>query len=151
MRTSLFFLLALPLIAADSSVQYWTANDMKQATVELSKKLNEQKAAAKNLSDFGGYYTLLSHREGTGTSELHAKESDIFVAVSGEATLVTGGTIVNPKTEKPGEIRGTDIKGGQSKKLLVGDIVNIPANVPHQLKLGSGKEFTYFVLKVREK
>ena len=38
--------------------------------------------------------------------------------------------------------------GGEEKTLEEGDIVHIPAHVPHQLLLTS-KEFTYFVLKVQ--
>jgi quercetin dioxygenase-like cupin family protein len=45
-------------------------------------------------------------------------------------------------------VRGTSIEGGETKELTVGDIVHIPAKVPHQLKIASGKPFTYLVIKV---
>ena len=47
-----------------------------------------------------------------------------------------------------GEIQGDSIKGGVSKKVSTGDIIHIPAGVPHQFFVDPGKQITYFVLKV---
>ena len=93
----------------------------------------------------------VSHREGDGSAELHETQVDIWIVESGEATLVLGGTIVEPKTVKPHEVRGSSIEGGATKQLTPGDIVHIPANVPHQLKIAAGKTFTYTVIKVDSK
>jgi mannose-6-phosphate isomerase-like protein (cupin superfamily) len=70
------------------------------------------------------------------------------VVVSGSAALLTGGTIVSPRTESPGEIRGTGIEGGVKRAVGAGDIIHIPANTPHQLLVEKGKPFAYFVVKV---
>ena len=71
-----------------------------------------------------------------------------MIVESGEATLVVGGTMVEPKNVKPHEVRGSSIEGGLIKQLSSGDIVHIPAKVPHQLKIASGRTFTYLVVKV---
>jgi mannose-6-phosphate isomerase-like protein (cupin superfamily) len=71
-----------------------------------------------------------------------------MIVESGEATLVVGGTMVEPKTVKPHEVRGSSIAGGAIKQLTPGDVVHIPAKVPHQLKIATGKTFTYLVIKV---
>jgi len=89
-------------------------------------------------------------RTGTGSSEMHEHEAEIFVVESGEGTLVTGGRIVNPRTEKPGEIRGTSIDGGERHRVAAGDIIHIAARTPHQLVIENGKSFTYFVVKVTD-
>jgi mannose-6-phosphate isomerase-like protein (cupin superfamily) len=91
---------------------------------------------------------MLAVRTKTGSSELHEHEADVFVIESGQATLVTGGRMVSPHTEKAGEIRGTSIEGGERREVAEGDIIHIPANTPHQLVLENGKPFTYFVVKV---
>ena len=52
----------------------------------------------------------MAHREGSGEAELHETQADVFVVQSGEATLVIGGTVVDPKTTVPNEIRGPSIK-----------------------------------------
>ena len=54
------------------------------------------------------------------------------------------------KTTAPNEMRAASIKGGEEKKLAAGDIVTIPAKVAHQVKMDTGKEFTYFVVKVTQ-
>ena len=100
------------------------------------------------LGKFGNHFTMLTHREGSGDAELHEHQADLFVVQSGEATLVVGGEMVGAKNSGPGEVKGTSIRNGVKRKLAAGDIVHIPARVPHQLLIESGKELTYFVLKV---
>ena len=48
-----------------------------------------------------------------------------------------------------GEIRGKSINGGVTKRLAAGDIVHIPAKMPHRLSVEAGKVCTYLVFKVR--
>jgi uncharacterized RmlC-like cupin family protein len=67
---------------------------------------------------------------------------------AGQVTMVYGGTIVDAKTTAPGEMRGPSIKGGTEAKLGPGDVLHIPAKVPHQMILGPGVKVTYFVTKV---
>jgi quercetin dioxygenase-like cupin family protein len=56
--------------------------------------------------------------------------------------------MVAPKTVKPHEVRGTSIDGGETKQIVPGDIIHIPARVPHQLKIAAGTKLTYLVIKV---
>jgi len=53
------------------------------------------------------------------------------------------------ETVAPHEKRNGTIQGGTRQKLSAGDIVRIPARVPHQLLLEGAHEFTYFVVKVK--
>src|SRR5687768_18411795 len=78
----------------------------------------------------------------------HDTQAVIFVVQSGAATLVLGGNVVDGKTTAPGETRAPSIKGGKKHSISAGDVVHIPAKVPHQLLVPTGKEFTYFVIKV---
>ena len=95
--------------------------------------------------------TILAFRDRDGKAELHQQFGDVFVVLQGTATLVTGGTIAGPATTALGEIRGASIEQGTRKKLQEGDIVHIPAGVPHQLILDAGGTFTYFVAKIPSK
>src|SRR5437870_5440316 len=115
---------------------------------KLAPKINEGKVASERLATFPNHFAMIAHREGDGEAELHEKQADLFVVESGEATLVFGGEVVSPKTTAPNEVRGPSIKGGERKALAAGDVVHIPAKIPHQLLLPAGKEFTYFVMKV---
>lgn len=138
-------------IAADlPGFTHWTASDLKGYEKKLSPKAasDPAKVASESLGKFGTHNAQISHREASGVVEVHAKVADIFVVETGEATLVVGGEVVGLKAQTPDEGRGTSIKGGQKVKLAAGDIVHIPAKMPHQLLLDSGKQFTYFVVKV---
>jgi len=76
--------------------------------------------------------------------------ADIFVVESGEADLVTGGTLVDPTNSSPTEIRGTGIQGGAEHHLVAGDVLTIPAGMPHQVKVAPGKEVLYMAIKVAQ-
>lgn len=97
---------------------------------------------------FENHALSVSHRDKTGIPEMHEKQTDIFVVQSGEAVLLLGGEIEGMKTETPGEIRGASIKNGVRKSVSAGDVVRIPAKMPHQFFLEPGKQITYFVVKV---
>ncbi len=89
-----------------------------------------------------------SFRKVPGQVEVHARETDIFYVTDGEATLVVGGTVVGGKTTGPGQIRGTDIQGGQTQKLKKGDVVTIPAGTPHWFKELTTPTISYLTVKV---
>jgi mannose-6-phosphate isomerase-like protein (cupin superfamily) len=129
---------------------FWKASDLKAFGKTLAPKMNAGKVASQTLTGFGNYSFMAAHREGPGEAEIHSVVADIFVVQSGEATLVYGGEVVDGRTTAPNEIRGPAIKGGVEKQLAAGDIVTIPAKMPHQLKIASGKEFTYFVVKMTQ-
>jgi len=132
--------------AASSQVDIYSVKDLRNMTDKLAQK--GKPFASQDIARYANHYTMLAYREATGSSELHEHEADIFVVESGEAAIVTGGKIVNPKTQKPGEIRGTSIDGGERHTLATGDIIHIPAGTPHQLLIQKGKPFAYFVVKV---
>lgn len=143
---------ALVALAADpAGFHLWTAADLKKAEKGLGPKMDAGKVATESLGKFDNHSLMLAHREGPGQAELHAKVADVFVVQSGEATLVVGGKMPGDKSTAPGERRGPSIEGGTKHKLAAGDVVNIPANTPHQLLLDPGKQFTYFVVKVEGK
>ena len=52
------------------------------------------------------------------------------------------------KSTGPGEIKGPSIKGGTRKNVAPGDVVHIPAKMPHQFFLEPGHEITYLAVKV---
>jgi mannose-6-phosphate isomerase-like protein (cupin superfamily) len=101
-----------------------------------------------DLKKYGNHYTMLAYRETTGSSEIHEHEVDIFFVQEGDATILTGGRMIGGHTTKPGELRGTSIEGGTRQPMRTGDVIHIPAGVPHQLLIAPGKPITYFVVKV---
>ena len=135
-RVLFFLLLAIvPLMAADPPGFVIWPKGVPPA--DLKGKL-----------DFGNHALSISHREKNGFVEVHEKLVDVLVVQSGEATLVVGGEVVGSRTTGAGEIQGDSIKDGVSKKVAAGDVIHIPAGVPHQFFVAAGKQITYFVVKV---
>jgi mannose-6-phosphate isomerase-like protein (cupin superfamily) len=90
---------------------------------------------------------LGSHREVAGQVEVHDKETDVFYVTDGEATVVTGGTMVGGKQKSAGQMLGKSIEGGESRHLAKGDVMVIPAGTPHWFK-EVPKSISYYVVKV---
>jgi hypothetical protein len=66
-----------------------------------------------------------------------------MIVQSGEATLVVGNDVVDAQNTSPAEIRGTSIRNGIERKVSAGDVINMPAGLPHQFLLEPGKQITY--------
>ena len=98
-------------------------------------------ATAPNLS------ITVAHRAEPGMVEVHDKETDTFYVLDGSATIVTGGTMVGGSVTGPGQHRGTDITGGKAQRLAKGDVMVIPAGVPHWFK-EVPTSIDYYVVKV---
>ena len=96
------------------------------------------------------YTVMTAHREksGAATAELHQRDTDVFYIVDGSATFVTGGKMLDSKNTGPNEVRGSGIDGGDTRELNKGDVIIIPAGVPHWFKEVKSS-FNYFVVKVR--
>jgi len=94
------------------------------------------------------YMVHASHRDRAGLVEIHEFDTDIVYVLKGSATLITGGKPVAAKTIAPHEFRAPDVEGGETRKLVPGDVVIIPSGVPHWFKEVEGP-FDYYVVKVR--
>lgn len=129
---ALALLLTTVLIAADpEGFAMYKASEVKSRA--QSAKLDENKAGADRVATWGNHSLLLVRREGDGAAELHRTQVDLITVISGEGTLVVGGTMVGGKTTAPNEVRGKSIEGGVRKQMAAGDVIHIPANVPHQM------------------
>jgi glc operon protein GlcG len=94
------------------------------------------------------YMVHASHRDKAGVVEVHEQDADIIYVLDGSAVFVTGGEIVGGKTIAPGEIRGTDVKGGETRTISKGDVIIVPAGTPHWFKEVPGP-LNYYVVKAR--
>ena len=103
-------------------------------------------AKGEPLIETDDYKVHASRRDKAGLAEVHEHETDILRVVAGSARLVTGGTLVDPKATGPGEWRGTSIANGSARDLSPGDVVVVPAGVPHWFDRVSDP-FTYYVVK----
>jgi len=84
------------------------------------------------------------------------KTTSIFLVLDGAGTLVTGGKLANPAALSPNDpdlklvgsgSRGDGIQNGQSRRISKGDVVIIPAGVPHGFS-AIERSITYEVVRI---
>lgn len=95
----------------------------------------------------GAARVLMVRRERSGEVELHMAQNDVFVAHDGHATVVIGGKVSGNHEVSPGEWRGGTLSGGRSYSMNPGDVLWIPAGLPHQVLLPAGASFDYIAFK----
>jgi mannose-6-phosphate isomerase-like protein (cupin superfamily) len=105
-------------------------------------------SASETVDNFPHHYTMLAFRSRSGGGELHENFTDMFVILEGRGALITGGEVADAKTTAPSEVRGSAVKGGSRQEFKAGDVVHIPAGVPHQMLVPDGETVTYFVVKI---
>jgi len=128
---------AVIAVAEESAVSTYIPQD--KVAVAFSK--GGRLAAGSDFSASG------ARRNGPGQVEVHEKETDIFYIVEGEATFITGGTMIGGKATKAGQLVGTSIDGGEVHHLKKGDFISIPAGTPHWFK-EVPQSINYYMVKV---
>lgn len=149
----LFAVFALSLSASAQSggkADLFSAVQVQSQLSTLAAQAAVSGSAGATLADYGSHKVQISVRTTSGGAEIHAHFDDLMIVQQGSATLITGGTVVDAKTNLDGETKGTGIQGGQSRNLSVGDVVAVNAGVPHQILVPAGTTYSALVIKVRE-
>jgi mannose-6-phosphate isomerase-like protein (cupin superfamily) len=89
---------------------------------------------------------VLAQRRGAGEVEVHENTNHVFIIVEGEATFVTGGTMVGAKNTAPGQTRAASVEGGTTYHLTKGDVITIPAKTPHWFKEVPTSTIAYYAI-----
>ena len=153
MRTAIrvvtLMLFALPLFAAgQGDFRLWKADELKRRDAALSKKVGPDHSSRETLADFGDHRVRYLHRNADGFPEQHDNIVDMVFVQSGEGTLQLGGTMIDKKaTGGAGEFVGSRLEGGERHLLGAGDVIHIPATVPHAFLVPRGKHITYVLVK----
>ncbi|HVZ84711.1 MAG TPA: hypothetical protein VG893_13640 [Terracidiphilus sp.] len=142
---------ALPAAAQSAGKSDVFSSAQIQAQIEkLADAARATGSSGTTLADYGSHKVQISVRTASGGAERHAHFDDIMMVEKGSATLITGGVIVDEKTEANGESHGSAIRDGKSQTISVGDIVTVNAGVPHQLIIPAGTLYSAIVIKVHE-
>jgi mannose-6-phosphate isomerase-like protein (cupin superfamily) len=132
-------------------VDHWSPAVLLERAAYLRKMARHgDGSASETLQEYPQHCAMLSFRGRSGEAEIHERFADLFVVLSGAATLVTGGTVVGACVVAPGETRGASIEGGARQSLRPGDVAHVPAGTPHQMLLNGEDTFTCLVMKVQE-
>lgn len=107
-------------------------------------------AQGQPLVETRGYKVHASRRDAAGEAEVHLADTDIFYVLEGSASFVTGGELVDARPTAPGEVRGSRIAGGATQTLSRGDVITVPAGVPHWFERVE-PPFVYYAVKTSER
>ncbi len=124
-----YYLVNVPVLAKDAKAEVvYAAPEKVAATLKKAGPLGD----APNARVSGGYRTgPYAPDDYRPDVEIHEKEADLFYVIEGSATQVLGGTVIGGRNTGPGQIRGSKIEGGQTYHLGKGDVMWVPAGVPH--------------------
>ena len=146
-----------------------TATDISSAEIQALV----QKSAADRVSDqairvvsVNSEYNVsvgVVHRAKTSGKDApsgieHSQITEVYHVIEGHGTLVTGGTLDNPKEVRADSpvvtvlngpsTGGSGIQNGVSRVLSPGDVVIIPPNTPHWFSEITTDQIVYLVVRV---
>ena len=143
--------LAPKLSGPKNPVDHWTPPLLLERAAYLRKMAKHgDGSASETLKEYPQHFAMLSFRSRSGEVEVHERFADLFVVLSGAATLMTGGTVTGAHIVAPGETRGNFIEGGTAQNLRPGDVAHVPAGTPHQMLLKGEDTIACLVMKVQE-
>lgn len=124
---------------------FWSASEMRAIDEDASTRVSpDTNMAAAPL--IGSAFVI--YRTGPSEAESHDGLADMIFVREGEGMVLVGGEIVNPREDRPGEVRGVSIEGGTEYPVEAGDTLYVPANMPHQFFVEEGKHWAITIVKV---
>ena len=143
------FLGVLAVLAANKKEIWIFSGEQVDSTLKALRAGDKAKpSVSKTIGSFGNHSVMLVERNGNGVVEVHLHKNDVILVREGAGRLITGGEVIGGKNTEDGEIRGDSIKGGVEHTIRTGDIIEIPATVPHQVLLKPGETVSYAAIKV---
>ena len=154
-------LVASSLFAADkkSTATYVTRDDI-QAMLKRAPEntVSDQQIRVVDVGK-GNVAIGVVHRPGKGNQGAieHDQVTEVYQILEGSGTLVTGGRMTDPQRRKPDDptvrdlvgpsISGAALENGESRRVGPGDLIVIPAGIPHWFSSVDGT-IRYVVVRV---
>ena len=163
-------ILTLYLAAAHPGIILQNSADIASATLVTDAEIRTIIDAAPEdrvsdvqlrMVDAGGYNigigVVQRPASAPGGAIEHDKQTEIYRIVAGSGTLITGGELIDSRRlANDGDVVknltgpssvGSGIRGGESRQVTAGDMVIIPAGVPHGFSALQA-DTTYLVVRV---
>jgi mannose-6-phosphate isomerase-like protein (cupin superfamily) len=142
MRQMLLTVFLLGAAVSVNAQEPLPATDVTRAQMDAFLKAlprNEISDLPVRAVDVGGHrvgvYGVFRPKDQPGDAIAHiTRTSEVYYILEGGGTLVTGGTIVNPKpvpSNRSAGPRGEKIEGGVTRHVSKGDVIIIPGRTPH--------------------
>lgn len=123
---------ATPVSAQTDPSGFASAADVAAQVVAMAKAMKPgQGFAWQPLVRDGKTIAALEIWKVPGRPAVHPDQAEYAIVIAGSGTLVSGGTLAHPTTTAPDLVEGDHIVGGVTRTLKPGDVLLIPAGVPH--------------------
>ena len=113
--------------------------------VAVIREMDVDQRATIRLLEGGSYNVNIRRLRGPEAALMHPRTTDVYVVKEGSGTLVTGGQMVDADGQPTDAQRGAAIRGGTEQVINPGDLVFIPAGVPHRFRETDG--ITWFNIR----
>ena len=120
-----------------------------QIATMLSEMKPDQGFMWRPLVEGGAHVAAIEIWKKPGRPATHPVETEYAIVLEGSGTLIAGGVMVAPVTLPSGIIEGDRIDGGTERPLAPGDVILIPAGVPHWFGV-TGDRLVLLGTKMRE-
>ena len=102
------------LLAAESAgPQFFSAAELKSYEKKLAPKVKDN-VALEEIIRSANYFSVVARVQAAMPAEMHENWSDVYMIIAGSGALEVGGTLDEPKTTAPGELRAPGSKAGRS-------------------------------------
>ena len=116
---------ASAMAAADGGPIYLTRDDIAAVTAKAASAVQPgHGTSSRPLMALGDYSAKVEYHVGPNIANAHPGHAELFQAIEGSGTLVTGGKILKTTT-------GAAISGGQTRHVAAGDVFIVPEGMPH--------------------
>jgi len=138
-----------PRIRDLSGFALWSAEELSRRNEALSTQIGQDFSARETLEHYGNHWFRFIRRDRDGRPEQHDDVIDVVIVQSGRGVLLVGGVLIDPVPPASGfgTWMGSGIEGGDRFPLVPGDVMHIPADVPHAFLVPEGEHFTYVLVK----
>ena len=120
------------------------------ALIDKAKADRKPNAAvtAEQVVRLAPYHAQVEYRPGNAPAAVHEKDAEFMVVLEGAGSIITEGKLVNEKRVNAYNLTGSSISGGNPHSVVVGDVIFIPPNTPHQVIAGGGAPIVLMTMHV---
>ncbi|MCD2323140.1 cupin domain-containing protein [Sphingomonas sp. IC-56] len=137
--TAAILLAGVPVASAQTTsaapaqpTEFASADDVKaQVRAMLAEMKPDQGFMWRPLLRDGANVAAVEIWKKPGLPAVHPADAEYAIVLEGSGTLVSGGTLRDPKARRADLVEGSRIEGGKTRQLRAGDVLLIGAGVPH--------------------
>ena len=139
---------AMPAAAQTGPIDYASAADVTAQIAAMERDMKPgQGFAWRPLVRDGGRVAAIEIWKRPGKPAVHPDQAEYAIVLEGAGTLEIGGNLADAVTTRADLVEGSRIVGGTTRRLAKGDVMLIPAGVPHGFGI-TGKRLVLLGIKL---